>query len=281
MNSVPPCELAFRNRAGVRRLPGHPLHSLTLPAMLFQRSLPRSVLLPAALCLGLCTMAQDKPKKPQAKVILYKDRIAAQFDTVDCVKNVVKVNPLLFFRGEVPLYFERALTTDLSVEVGLGVTLRDYLNFSVQGDQPDDFGAGTELVPQLSYHFGARWYFTPDLEPQGWYAQIGFSHLNYTKDIRLKDDSTGTFIDSYLTDERIYNDLRLYGGYQLLSGTNNWLFDLYFGLGMRDRSLTKVDENIEFVQVNGEMTEVRTYELVEVSDVVPTLFLGVKVGVGF
>jgi hypothetical protein len=47
---------------------------------------------------------------PKTKVVLYKDRLAAAFDTVDCVKNVVKINPLVFFRGEIPIYYERAIT---------------------------------------------------------------------------------------------------------------------------------------------------------------------------
>lgn len=221
-------------------------------------------------------VAQERPKKPEAKVILYKDRIAAQFDTVDCVKNVIKANPLLFFRGEVPFYFERALTVRLSVEAAVGVTLRDYLNFSIDGDQPDDFGAGTEIVPQLSYHFGVRYYFTNDLEPQGWYAQVEMAHLNYTKDIRTKD-STGTFTDVYLTDERIYNDIRLYAGYQMLSGTSNWLFDIYWGFGLRDRSMMKVQEEIIF----NEGYESHDYTVEEESDVILVPFLGVKVGYGF
>ena len=52
------------------------------------------------LCLLLVTatsvFAQDKPK---TGVVLYRDRLAQQFDTVKVVKNIFKLNPLLFFRG--------------------------------------------------------------------------------------------------------------------------------------------------------------------------------------
>ncbi|MBK6371536.1 MAG: hypothetical protein IPF64_17455 [Flavobacteriales bacterium] len=82
-------------------------------------SLLRTLLLVVALWSGIGVFAQ--PGK--TKVVLYKDRLAAAFDTVDCVKNVVKFNPLAFFRGEVPVYFERALSARLSLEVGVGVTL--------------------------------------------------------------------------------------------------------------------------------------------------------------
>ena len=237
---------------------------------LFLRTLLLWVVLAAA---THCT-AQPDDKKPQTRVILYKDRIAAQFDTVDCVKNIVKVNPLLFLRGEVPIYYERALTADLSLEVALGVTTRNYLNFSFEGDEPDDFGAGTEIQPRLSYHVGARYYTTDDLEPQGWYWHIELAHLEYVKDIRTKDDN-GEFTDERLTDERIYNDVRLLTGYQMLSGTSNWLFDAYGGIGLRDRSMQKVVETLNTT------TGGSTYEIEEVSDMVPVFYLGLKVGVGF
>mgnify|MGYP003393918513 CR=1 FL=1 len=234
----------------------------------------RPLLLAVCCSSAMLTIAQDKPKKPQTKVILYKDRMAAAFDTVDCVKNVIKLNPLLFFRGEVPVYFERALTPRLSVEVGVGVTTRNYLNFSFAGDEPDDFGAATEIIARPTFHFGARYYTTDDLEPQGWYWEIALAHLSYVKDIRTKD-STGQITDVRLRDQRIYNDVRLMTGYQMLSGTSNWLFDIYGGVGLRDRSLEKVEEdhNLE--------TGIRIYTIEKVSDAVPVFFLGVKVGWGF
>jgi hypothetical protein len=218
--------------------------------------------------------AQDKPKKPETKVILYKDRIAAAFDTVNCVKNVIKINPLLFFRGEIPIYYERALTPRLSLELGAGVTTRNYLNFSFEGDEPDDFGAGTEIKSKPTFHLAARYYMTDDLEPQGWYWQLEFAYLDYAKDIRTKD-STGQLTETRLRDERVYNDIRLLSGYQMLSGTSNWLFDLYGGIGIRARSMDKVveDHNLE--------TGVFSYSIDEENDMIPVFFLGIKVGWGF
>ena len=138
----------------------------------------------AVLATALPAIAQPGGKKPETKVVLYKDRMAAAFDTVDCVKNVIKLNPLLFFRGEVPIYFERALTPRLSLEIAVGVTTRNYLNFSFEGDEPDDFGAATEIIARPTFHLGARYYMNDDLEPQGWYWHVELAHLEYGKDIR-------------------------------------------------------------------------------------------------
>lgn len=236
------------------------------------RSMPR--ILPTA-ALALATLlAQAQQGKQQARVLLARDRIAAQWDTVKCVKNVVKLNPLLFFRGEIPVYFERALSPRLSAEIGLGVTWRNYISLPVNGDDVDEFSAGTRLQAKPSFHVGFRYYLQDDLEPQGTYAQVELAYLNYTK-FRETKDSTGRFSGVELRDERIFNDVRLLFGYQKLSGTSNWLFDLYGGLGLRARSLVKVSETYD--PATGRFN----YNVEDVKDVVPAVFLGVKVGLGW
>lgn len=217
---------------------------------------------------------QAQPGKPG--VVLYKDRVAAAFDTVPCVKNVLKINPLLFFRGEIPVYYERAITHRLSLEAGVGVTLRNYLALSFTGDDADDFGAGTEIIPRLSFNAGFRYYFADDIEPQGAYGQISFAHLNYTKDIRTKGP-TGEFSDVTLRDDRTYNDVRLLFGYQMLSINSNWLFDVYCGPAFRDRFNVKVEEHLD---LTGDRPK-WAYNVTESKDQTVAFFLGVKVGLGF
>lgn len=226
------------------------------------------------LCGTLITWAAFAQDKPRTKVLLYKDRIAAQWDTVDCVKNVLKANPLLFFRGEIPLYYERALSSRLSIELAVGLTYRNYIGLAFTGDDVDDFSRGTELIAKPSFHGGFRYYLADHLEPEGSYLQVEFAYLNFTKNITTKD-STGQFTDVKLRDERIFNDVRLYAGYQKLSGTSNWLFDFYGGVGLRTRSLTTVEETFN-------PTESRwNYAVKDDKDVVPAFFLGVKVGMGW
>lgn len=239
--------------------------------MLFRPSFLRAGLPALFLLFVLQAAAQD----PKPKVVLYKDRLAAQFDTVDCVKNVFKINPLLFFRGEIPLYYERALTPNLSLELGVGVTLRNYLALSFVGDDADDFGAGTKIIPRPSFHIAARFYFQDDLEPQGFYLQPEFAHLRYSKDISTKMDSTGVFTGESLLDDRTYNDLRLLAGYQVLSGSSNWMVDFYGGFALRSRNMVVVKENHDVT------AETYTYTVTETTDAVPAIFLGVKFGVGF
>lgn len=222
----------------------------------------------------LCSMAYAQPGKQGTKVVLYKDRIAAAWDTVKCVKNVFKINPLLFLRGEVPLYYERALSSRLSAELAVGLTYRNYLGLSFAGDDVDDFGAGTDIHVNPSFHIGARYYLVDDLEPQGTYVQAEFAFLKYSKDISQKD-STGEFNGTKMLDSKIYNDVRLYFGYQQLSASNNWLFDIYGGVAFRARDLMIVHEQLNISEQKW------TYSTEKKNDQVPAFFLGVKVGYGF
>lgn len=239
------------------------------------RSCPRlSLLLLAVLFVASGAFAQ--PDKPKTKVVLYKDRIAAQWDTVDCVKSVLKINPLLFLRGEIPVYYERALSSRLSAELGLGITYRNYINLTIAGDHPDadDFGAGTEIKPSPSFHVGTRYYLADHLEPHGGYVQLEFAYLRYGKEITEKD-STGLLSSRTNLDERIFNDFRLYYGYQNISATSNWLFDFYGGVALRLRDMTIVNEDLNIAEGKW------TYLVEEKNDAVPAFFLGVKVGLGW
>ncbi len=229
-----------------------------------------------ALCTLVASFALAQPGKPKTKVVLQRDRIAAQWDTVDCVKNALKANPLLFLRGEVPIYYERALSARLSAELGVGLTYRNYINLTVAGDHPDadDFGAGTKIKTHPSFHVGFRYYLVDDLEPQGSYLHIEFAYLRYGKEITEKD-STGQLSERINLDERTYNDFRLYYGYQMLSGSSNWLFDFYGGVALRNRSMIIVNEDLNIAEGKW------SYEIERINDAVPAFFLGVKVGLGW
>ncbi|MEO8591582.1 MAG: hypothetical protein ABI432_19530, partial [Flavobacteriales bacterium] len=90
----------------------------------------------------------------------------------------------------------------------------------------------------------------------------------------------GELTDRTNLDERTYNDLRLLAGYQLLSGSSNWLVDIYGGFGLRSRNMIVVTED-HMISSDPDVPDSYTYTVEETTDNVPALFLGVKLGLGF
>ena len=156
----------------------------------------------------------------------------------------------------------------------MGITFRNSIDLPGSGDDVDDYSAGTIIRNRPSYHFGLRYYLLDDPEPQGLYAQLGFAHLTFAKDVALRD-STGAPGKATWADERVYTDVRAYFGYQHLGMHSNWLFDVYAGIGLRTRDRDMVQEHLD-VGAN-----TWSYTRVQDRDVVPAFFLGVKVGYGF
>ncbi len=217
---------------------------------------------------------QGLAEQRRMRVLLERERLVQEFDTSRVVKNVFKLNPLLLLRGEVPLVYERALTYRLSAEVGVGFTMRNYLAMTFVGDDADDIGAGVNVRFRPSLRAGFRYYMQDELEPQGSYLQLEFAHLAYAKNIHVAGVD-GHFTQEKYLDERIYNDLRLLVGYQQLSRSSNWLYDLYGGFGYRVKREHVVMETYDLI--NGGFT----YATEERTAHVPVVFLGVKLGLGF
>jgi len=139
----------------------------------------------------------------------------------------------------------------------------------------DDFGQGTKIIAKPSFHIAARYYFNYELEPQGAYIELEFAHLDYVKDIAMRD-SARQLTDERIRDTRTYNDLRLLFGHQSLSATSNWLVDLYGGIGMRSRYMEVVVERFDPV-----LSQYTYPVTAPQEDIVPVIFLGIRIGLGF
>lgn len=230
------------------------------------------VMLPVlfALAIGPAS-AQGKEK---VMVLLQKDGPTGPVDTVKLVRSALKLDPLLFLRGEVPIYYERALSPHVSLELAVGLTSRNTMDLPRSHEGADDYSAGTKVLTRYAFHAGLRYYITKDMEPQGFYGQGEFAYLEHAKDISVKD-GMGRLTDVVLRDESAFRDWRLYFGYQRLAAANNWLFDAYCGAGLRSSSLNNVHEQLNLADKAWAYTQAPTH------DHVVAFFFGVKMGYGF
>ena len=223
------------------------------------------------LCLSILTLSASGQKR-RTRILVQDDKDQVRFDTVQCVKNAFKLNPLVFLTGEIPLYYERALSPQISFEIAVGYTFRNYVSL-LYGNEADDFGGGVEILPNPSFHFAVRYYFEPNLELEGLYLSPEFSYRKYSKTIAVKD-ADGRFTDQNNLDERVYNDVKVLIGYQSLSHSSNWMLDFYTGLGVRVRDMQIVEET-------NNLGSGWSYEIEQVNDIVPAFYAGVKFGLGF
>jgi len=239
--------------------------------MAFRLNFNIRILAALMLCFSILTLSATA-QKSRTRVLVQNDKQQVRFDTVQCVKNAFKLNPLIFLTGEIPVYYERALSPQISFEIALGYTFRNYMSL-LYGNEADDFGGGVEILPNPSFHFAVRYYFEPNLELEGLYLSPEFSYRKYSKNIAVKD-ADGRFTDENNLDERKFNDIKVLIGYQSLSHSSNWLLDFYTGLGVRVRDMQIVEETNHLG--NG-----WSYNIEQVNDIVPAFYIGIKFGLGF
>lgn len=173
---------------------------------------------------------------------------SAKEDDWSMSRNAIKLNPLLFLRGDIPLYFEKNFNSKFSVELGAGVTTADYLAMSLEIDST----GFDNLESKIGYSFdvGFRYYASDyAFEPEGLFFGIDYRHQQYFASIDKLDY------------KRTNNDFRFLIG-NLSNFAENAFWEPYLGLGIRQRT-SSLDGS---TRLNG---------------IVPFLSCGLKIGIYF
>ncbi len=166
----------------------------------------------------------------------------------------IKLNPLLYFRGDVPLYLEVGITRQFTVETGVGFTHTDYLSAVSEMFKGFDYGI-SNIHSELGYsaRLGFRYYASNyGFEPEGMYFAIEGRRQVY--------NATLTDINKSL--KRINNDFRVTIGY-VNYFENNVFIEPYLGFGIRARGIDVVTGDT----------------VTRIDDSVPLLSLGFKLGI--
>jgi hypothetical protein len=217
------------------------------------------------------------------------DSTIKKTDKISQFKNAIKLNPLLFLRGELPVYYERVINKNFSLEVAIGVTFKDYLGGMFEEISSDDFGfMGADVTEKmkanLSYKFGVR-FFPSGYALDGVYFSLEFAKRNYDMNLSIKnslpefDPITFTQIQNNtiytFNEQRYHNELKfIYGENEFFYWDNSFL-DFYIGAGIDFYSEKKVKATTDNI------TNKQTYTLESSNNIVPKFYLGVKYGFVF
>lgn len=163
---------------------------------------------------------------------------AYMVDSLVEVHNALKLDPLQVLRGEIPLFYERRISNHISVEVGAGVTRRNW-TYALFNVDADDLRRNITVKTGPTARLGLRYYFKDSPELDGLYVMPQAAYRIYEKEY-AELDSAGDLNGVEHIDRREVGEVNLTIGFQKLAYSSNFLFDVYIGLGYAWRRGTEV-----------------------------------------
>jgi hypothetical protein len=218
------------------------------------------------------SIATFSQSKDSTKVIIYEPFKSGQtLDTKKDIKidaNCLKWNWSLLGRGVFALNYEHLLSTQLSFELGAGLTYRDY--FYETGKGEDGIGESSKDKVDLGTYFEGNIRFYPgegDLE--GFYISPFLRYRSYNIQSLIENYSTSK--ESYYSNGYKISDVGFNIGVQRESWLSGVMIDYYFGVAYR-----------HFVADNSYYDSTKEIVLQEKSDTwQPAITLGCKIGFAF
>lgn len=204
-------------------------------------------------------------------IFSFKLNANVQGDTLLRVATAIKINPLLFFRGELPIYLEQKITGNLSVEGAYSMTRRDLFSGTFDHDL-DDLSRQVEIESGRGYKFGIRYYLEASEELHGFYVSAQYATREYKKYF-FQEDTLGLITTDKIMDIREISEYKLIFGSQNLSYYSNFFFDIYAGVGWRKKDYIEVHREVRGIVPSHFTRDTNGENL--------SFYLGLKIGVGF
>jgi len=211
---------------------------------------------------GLNLYSQDEPKV----VVFNSPKTERQPSDVT---SLLKFGMLEPFSGTFSVYYERVLTDKISAEVGLGLTIDDYLNIAING-LDDLFNEGPRQ-PKIGQAFslGVRYY--PGIVPEEFYVAPEFRFKRYVNTFTYEDATGLPVVEN---ESRSISIGRLSFGYHYLV-QDNIFWDFYGGFGIGQ------EKGQRYEQFYNDVTEEFEYQNIVETGLTPRLHIGIKLGIGF
>lgn len=166
----------------------------------------------------------------------------------------LKINPLLAFHLDIPIYLEYVVNDYMTVEGGVGVTASDPLRISLDDHQDKVSEYGIEHTSQIGYSARGNFKFFPDgRAPDGWYFGVQVRYQDYNFEVsEVGANETRANVPLYMLNlegerfKRQYMDIDLLLGYNLFL-SDRVVGDAYMGFGLRNSNKEWPAEVEEFV----------------------------------
>lgn len=199
-------------------------------------------------------------------------------------KNALKINPLLYVRGEIPIYYERALNDYLSVEAAIGMTFKDYSTGLFDDGDSFDEKPEEKINSHVSFKLGLR-YYSGGVVMDGFYFALEFAKRDYSKELtfvhvdNIYDPQTYTYTNLtqtyHLTEYDNHKEFKLIVGSQEHYYWDNFFVDYYLGVGIDSYEKARVERDLD------NNTNISTYKVIPTSSTKPRFYLGLKFGFMF
>lgn len=215
------------------------------------------------------TLPTSAQVEPESQLVESED--AYMIDSLLEVHNALKLDPLQVLRGEILVFYERRVTDRVSLEVGLGLTRRNWA-FALFDVDADDLRRNINVRTGPSARLGIRFYLKDSPELNGMYIMPQVAYKVYEKNF-AELDSAGELNGVDHIDRREIGEFNVCFGYQHLSYNSNFFYDVYVGIGYAIRRGTEVSRLNLPVETR--------YASGPLNDDGPVPLIGVKLGWGF
>lgn len=208
-------------------------------------------------------LAQEGPK-----VVVFNSSANNEKPVVERY-NMFKLSLLEPFSGDISFYYERILNQNVSVEVGFGFTMYDYLSLALVDDFSSTSSDRTSLIGS-SFAAGIRYY--PFLAGDEFYFAPEFKYRYYHSTfntVPFGNEPVQTFEET-----RSMSNFRITVGYVYLFDDRIFI-DYFAGIGI---AMIKTST---YVPNYDDVSGLYTYNLEEKRTPRPRLTLGIKFGLNF
>ena len=146
------------------------------------------------------------------------------------VFHAIKIDPVLFIVGELPIFYEHRLGNKTSFEIGLGITMLDYINSGIISEASISEYYDSRNV-KLGYTISGEFRFYPSNHTRALEDIYFGPHIKF-KQYNTSLINCGSPLEEALDEHITYLNAQLKVGY-IIYPSDRVFFDWYGGIGLK------------------------------------------------